>query len=352
MTTFRYRAYNLFQATERSDTWSSVYFFRREIRTILALVPKASLIVLVRLRWRHDTDEILLEASRRQVRVLFDIDDLVFDINQIKLVTNTLNVSFDEQAAYDRWFAEISRLQYTASKAGGFITSTDFLGERLAKKFNRPYKVIPNGINREQRAISKTYSEKKLRKKPSKPFVIGYFSGTPTHVNDFGVISHELLHLLARYEDTELLVVGYMDFPREFLPLIDKKRVRLLPPVNFLQLQRLIAGVDVNVIPLVENAFTSSKSELKFFEAALVHTLSIASPLPVYKKHIQSGVNGFLARPGQWYPTLERIYLGEVDAVTMAKEAHQYALAHFYGENYLHRIETCYSFFHSHKQGE
>ena len=53
-------------------------------------------------------------------------------------------------------------------------------------------------------------------------------------------------------------------------------------------------------MPLQFNAFTNSKSELKFFEAAAVGTLSIASPSQVYSRTIRHGDNGYIAQAHQW----------------------------------------------------
>ncbi len=59
-----------------------------------------------------------------------------------------------------------------------------------------------------------------------------------------------------------------MEFPEEMQPFIEEGRITFAPFVDFVELQRLIAEVDVNIFPLVQNTFTNCKSQLKFFEAA------------------------------------------------------------------------------------
>ena len=53
-------------------------------------------------------------------------------------------------------------------------------------------------------------------------------------------------------------------------------------------------------MPLQYNAFTNCKSELKYFEAAVVGTQTIASPMFTYARAIRHGENGYLAQAHQW----------------------------------------------------
>jgi hypothetical protein len=58
------------------------------------------------------------------------------------------------------------------------------------------------------------------------------------------------------------------------------------------------------VAPLQDNAFTHCKSELKYFEAAAVGTVTVASPTHAFAKAIQDGRNGYLAKSFEWTPKL------------------------------------------------
>jgi glycosyltransferase involved in cell wall biosynthesis len=63
-----------------------------------------------------------------------------------------------------------------------------------------------------------------------------------------------------------------------------------------------LARFDINLAPLeVDNPYCEAKSELKFFEAALVIVPTIASPTHPFKSAIRDGQNGFLASTqGEW----------------------------------------------------
>lgn len=343
--TFRYRGYNILRATEKSSKWQSVYFFLNEIDKILEYLPIVDLLVVIRVKWIHNIDQIIYRAKEQKVKVLFDVDDLIFDINYLNMVTNTLNVNFSGERDYEFWFAHIGRIGYTASKADGFITTNKFLGERLKEKYNKPYNIIINSLNSEQINASEKLVSIKKKQKSKRPFTIGYFSGTPSHINDFKTVYLEIIELLNEFQDMQLNVVGFMDFPKEMKSLIDSKRVKFTPLVDFVELQRLIAQVDINIVPLVNNTFTNCKSELKFFEAAIVDTVTLATPTFTYKNSITDGVNGFLCNPGQWYEKIKRIYLEDIKCDTIIKNAHAYAIDNYYGSDFIKMIENCYDSF-------
>lgn len=338
------------QQTYQSDKWQSVYFFMNEIDTILELLPMVHLVVVIRIKWAHMLDKILSRARADGKKVLFDLDDFVFSIDHFGLVTNTLNVHFGSEQDYDFWFAYISRIGLSASKADGFITTNNFLGEQLVKKFRKPYHVIKNALNQEQLAVSAACVRDKARQLAQRTtnelFTIGYFSGTPSHINDFMEVAPELAMLLEKYPSMRLKVVGFMEFPLLIEEAIRRGQVLFTPLVDFLELQRLIAEVDVNIVPLVDNTFSNCKSELKFFEAAIVDTPTIATPIYTYASCIEDGINGFLCRPGQWFQTIERIYNKEVDISAINQKAHEYVLEEYSGNAFTKEIEESYDAFY------
>ena len=63
-----------------------------------------------------------------------------------------------------------------------------------------------------------------------------------------------------------------------------------------MNLQRLIAEVEINISPLQNNLFTNCKSELKYFEAAIAGTITVATPTYAFSRAIVDGENGFLAK--------------------------------------------------------
>ena len=136
-----------------------------------------------------------------------------------------------------------------------------------------------------------------------------------------------------------------MKFSEQVEQMIEDKKISYLPMMNFKDLQREIAKVDVNIAPLVINDFTNCKSELKFFEAGAVETTTIASPTYTFKQAIRDGENGFLAQPGEWYDKLKYLYNHPEENRKIAKQARKDALKHYYGIEFLQEVEKVYDEF-------
>ena len=93
------------------------------------------------------------------------------------------------------------------------------------------------------------------------------------------------------------------------------------------------------------NDFTNCKSELKFFEAGLVETTTIASPTCTFKKAIIDGENGFLAEADEWYDKLEYLHNHPKKNKEIAEAAREYALKHYTGKEFLKEVEGAYDYF-------
>ena len=88
--------------------------------------------------------------------------------------------------------------------------------------------------------------------------------------------------------------------------------------------------MDINLIPLVINPFTEGKSDLKYYESALVEVPSVASPTVVYQSCIEPGSNGFLARTSDdWYAALRDLIVDSELRRRMGKRAYQHAIEHY-----------------------
>jgi len=337
--TFRYLCYNPYQYTRAGIVWKCHYFYSYEYETILAYIEKVQLVILCRIGWTIHIQEIINRAHDLHKPVIYQVDDMVYSLDELYTVTSTIHTFEDNEAFYDFWFAGIGRKQCAAQQADGFITTNDFLGLKISTVFRKPYAVIHNALNLEQIAVSEKYFDIKKREVFQKPFTIGYFSGSPSHINDFRSIATEIYALLKQYDDMNLLVVGFMEFPGFMKDLIEEGRIQFKPLVDFLELQRLTAEVDVNIVPLIDNEFTNCKSELKFFEAGIVGTITCAAPTYTYTRAIRNGVNGFLCQAGDWYKTIENIYLGNIDP-KIVRNARNDALKNYSGSHILSEIEN------------
>ena len=336
---FRYRCNNLVETMEKSG-WSVVWFLRSEIDRVS--FDGVSLVVVVRQTDKNgDFSEFIKRVNGANIEVLFDLDDLIFDYRDLPLLmkaTNSKNVAY--------WMGYTWGIRRIAKRVDGFTCTNEFLAEKLRRSFGKPVKVIRNSLNKEQiEVLGRVVKKKKMRKSIDDEFVIGYFSGSPTHVKDFALVEPELIRFLDNYKNVKLRIVGYMKLSSKMQELVESGRVEVMELVDYLRLQELMGEVDVNIAPLVINDFTNCKSELKFFEAAVVETTTIASPNYSFKKAIVDGENGFLAKPGEWYDKLEYLYEHPNENRKIALAAKEYALKHYYGKEFLKEVEAAYDYF-------
>lgn len=329
--TFRYRAYNMAQVLNEQDgdAVSASYFFLSDRERFDEIADAADLLVICRSRYCHEISGLVSRFRARGKRVLFDVDDLVFDTDYAHLVVATLGLDLGHKGLWDDWFAMIARMGQTLKLCDGAITTNEFLAGKLADFSGLPIKVVPNFMNREQLAVAEQAYEQKVRNNfaSDDKVCLGYFSGSPSHRLDYAIVEPALVEVMSRRPDVELTVVGYIEASpamRNF-----STRIRQQPFHDYVNLQRLLASVEFNLMPLQSNAFTDCKSELKYFEAASVGTLSIASPSFTYCRAISDGVNGYLSKAHEWVETIIRA-LDNLDSYgRMADEARRDALQKF-----------------------
>lgn len=342
--TFRYACYNVCQYSRDSEVYGSHYFFADECETVGKFLDNIDLLIFCRTKWRIPYGKLLSDAKAKGIKIVMQIDDLVCSTDYVGYL---LEANLDHKGSdyiYDVWFANVVRLEWIAKEVDGFIVTNDYLGERIKEKFKKDYAVIRNSLNHEQVTVSKKLLEKGGNK-DDKKFVIGYFSGSPTHKKDLEIIIEDIQKLLDTYDDVTFMIVGFMDLPRALQKYVKEKRIVFKPLVDYLELQYLISQVDVNVVPLVDNMFTNCKSELKFFEAAVAGTITVATPTYTYKNCIADKEDGFLCEKGEWYQVIADIHDGKYDLDDMLKKAKSKALNRYAGKAVVDEIEQTYAKF-------
>jgi glycosyltransferase involved in cell wall biosynthesis len=156
---------------------------------------------------------------------------------------------------------------------------------------------------------------------------IGYFSGSATHQRDFAACEPALLAVMERRPEVRLRLVGYLDLGAAWQRFAGRvERIGFQSPPDLL---RRIAETDLNLAPLeLGNPFCEAKSELKFFEAALVGVPTVASATEPFAAAIEDGVSGFLARDeSDWSRALEALLASPERRRAMGAAARARALA-------------------------
>jgi len=280
---------------------------------------------------------LITRARSLGCTTIFDCDDLVFDTDYTHLILNTLDQRL-YHGAWDHWYAYIGRIGATAKLCDRAIVTNEYLAQRMAEFVpGRDIRVIPNFLNQEQLRLSRRIHAAKREGgwRGDGRIHVGYFSGTPTHNKDFAIVAGALANLFAQDRRLVLRLVGFMD-PLEVLTRFGD-RIERHSLQDFLNLQRLIGSTELNLVPLQDNIFTNCKSELKYFEAAIAGTVTLASPTHVFRAAIDDGTNGYLVNSTDWEAKIAHAIDAADAYAPMAEAAAAHAEAS-YGADHMNAL--------------
>lgn len=314
--TFRYRVYNMVQALEAgANRMVASYFCRSDLAAMDEIVEACDAIVLCRTSYDDAVNRFIGKAKGRRRRLLFDIDDLVFDARYAPLLIHALDENPNDNRIWEHWFSICARLGTTLQACDYAIVTNDYLAARLRECHDIPTSIIPNFLNLEQVTISDAICAEKRRSGFARDGKIhlGYFSGTATHNRDFALIVDALRRLLREDRRIVVRLAGHLPVPeglREFETRVERHAFR-----DFINLQTLIGSTEINLVPLQDTVFSHCKSDLKFFEAAAAGTLTVASPTEVFRRSISDGVDSYLANSFEWAEKICRVVdkVGAID---------------------------------------
>lgn len=321
--TFRYRIYNMIQALRAGSTGiAASHFHLADLRYEDHILDGCDALVISRARYSDKINRLITKAKSRGRTVFFDTDDLIFDTRYAHLIMNTIGHDASDIETIDMWFAHISRMGETLRMCDHAIVTNEFLADRVREFNAMPVSVIPNFVNLEQWTVSDAIYEHKLKTgfAHDGKIHVGYFSGSPTHSRDLELIADTLARLLLQEPRMVLRLAGFVPLP----PSLQKQTQRIEQHSfqDFVNLQRLVGSTQLNLVPLQDNIFTHCKSELKYFEAAAVGTLTIASPTYTYRQSIRDGENGYLAHALEWELKIKQALASYDEQAETVRRAH------------------------------
>lgn len=296
--TNRYRGYNMKEYLGLVGITSEIIGIE-EIDARLSWALRFDIVVVHRVPMNNILDAFIKKCNELRIPVVFDLDDYIFDVSLLDRIDEIRRMNPSDR---NKWVRHVRECGNTLDACDYFVGTTEYLADKVRKLGKKAF-VIRNGLNETQ----VNESSRALREITRDPAVIkiGYFSGTKTHQKDFEVVSSALVRILEEYNNVMLSIGGFLELDHRFNAF--STRVERLPYVDWKELPFNIAKVDINMAPLEpDNPFCEAKSELKYFEAALLKIPTIASPTEAYKWAIRSGENGLLASTEEeWYRSLK-----------------------------------------------
>ena len=306
-----------------------------EVSARLAEIQAAAILVIWRAPWNDNIAAAIDAARESRVRIVFDVDDLMIDPDIAK--TSVIDGIRSQFLTEKQVRSHYSLLRQTMLAADICFTTTTELAFHLrwAKKTTH---VLPNGFDQAAHDLSRAVSRKWRRNRTDKLIRIGYAGGSRTHQRDLGLAIEPVAQLLRenpacrlvlfRTPDGQIPLIDIEEFPA-LRGLEDRIEWRSLQPLASLPLE--MARFDVNLAPLeYGNPFCEAKSELKFFEAALVGVPTIASPTGPFRRAIDHGKTGYLAATANdWYVYLKQLTEDVALRDRIAHDAYHAVLAAF-----------------------
>ncbi len=296
----RYRAHLPAEALATLGVSSQVLHYRDPRVCQAAATADAVVFYRVPATWQALDLVEAIRARRRSVPILYDVDDLVVDPG---LRGSVHGLEGMPEAEVELWWHGVARYRTMLEATDGYIGSTNGLCQAIGQLTGMPTYRYVNGAGAHLGQISE---QALARPREPGPLRIGYFSGTTTHDADWALVAPVVADLVRRRGDVELWLGGPVTLGPDFAGL--DHAVHRLPMMDWTRLPARLRQVDVNLAPLVpDSVFNEAKSAIKWLEAALVATPTVASPTEPFREAIDDGLTGVLAGPQDWGPALERL---------------------------------------------
>ncbi len=278
-------------------------------------VKYAHLFVFFRCPHTDTIEEFIKLAKQLNKTVLFDIDDLVVDTVYTDTIKYLDEMSKEDRALYDDG---VNRMGRTLKLCEGAITTTERLAAELGK-------YVPEVFINRNTASERMYelSEEAHIEREDDEVRIGYFSGSITHNDDFKLALSAIVKILDKYTNARLYIVGELELPEELKNY--EAQVVVSPFMDWQELPKLIASVDINIAPLEQSIFNEAKSENKWVEAALVKVVTAASNTGAFARMIEDGVTGVLCEDDGWFEALDKLASDKEYRTKLAYNAYNYA---------------------------
>ena len=249
-------------------------------------------IVIHRKPWDIHAQNLIVRAHKAEVKIGFDVDDLVFEASEIPFVRGYYGLTPGERQQYERGVLGYREMMIRVD----FVTVSTHSLACYASRYCANVFVVPNMINRRR------WKERYSPKNPSRKVSIGYFSGTRSHEKDVAMVEHVLMNLLQKHGELSVHLGGLVSVDPQF-EAHDRVLRHAMGP--FSKLPGLVRNADINICPLERSPFCDAKSNAKYLEACLAGIPSVVSDSPAYEC-VTDSQTGLRARTSnEWMKKLE-----------------------------------------------
>ncbi|WP_321365637.1 glycosyltransferase [uncultured Celeribacter sp.] len=264
------------------------------------LLQDATHLILYRVLMGKALSEVLYEARRLGIPVLYDIDDPLFSISayatyeNMKALPERLAVHFMDEAP---------KYALAMNACDMVSVSTPRLAEFARRYVMRPVVVRRNFADRSTLAACPAPESTPAE---AGVFRMGFATGSQGHEMDLAVVADALAEFLSRAPGRKLMLIGQVNqkfIPEDLLPYCEFE-----PFTDYETYLAVLAKCDVVLLPLTDDMFNQSKSAVRALDAAAVARPVIASDVSDQKHFVLDGKTGILVSQGQsWLTALEQM---------------------------------------------
>ncbi|MET0402448.1 MAG: class I SAM-dependent methyltransferase [Cystobacter sp.] len=296
-----------------------------------AALPFHGLVIFYRVPAFPSVVGLIEEVKRMRLPNFFDVDDLIFDVEEYRSNSNLKSLP---KAEYDLLLDGAHLYRKALSLCDHAIASTPTIAERMREVNGGSIYIVENSLDR---GILELADELERRPPPvdAGTLTIGYGSGTRTHDADFTRVSDALLRVLDRYPQVRLAIHGFLELPSGFERFSDRLfRIPFLAADDYL---RALSSWQISIAPLEDTVFNDAKSNIKFIEASIFKVPTVASGSGPFREGIEHGRTGMIATTSEeWFTALSRLVedaelrrgMGEAARRSVLERYHPEVMAH------------------------
>jgi glycosyltransferase involved in cell wall biosynthesis len=224
-------------------------------------------------------------------RIVMDFDDNVFKISPLSghykdYGTENVRIKMIDGSEHDLWKDGVNGFDLALNRSrldnvkevvsmADMVTVTTPILAGVFREFNDNVRILPNCVDLNE--------WKKLPLEKNDSSIRLYWGGGMSHWEDLLLIRDTLKRICEKYENVKIVMLGWM--PEGFEETFPG-RVEFHPWSNFYAYSYKYAslGVDIALIPLVDNEFNRCKSCIKWIEASSLEIPSVVSYVSPYKE--------------------------------------------------------------------
>jgi glycosyltransferase involved in cell wall biosynthesis/uncharacterized protein YbaR (Trm112 family) len=328
----RYRVLDFIEAAAANDVAAS-WVRADDLSGRHDELAKHDIAIFWRVAWTDEVGAAIAHLRYCGRKIVFDIDDLMTEPNLAR--RNLIDGIRTQSLTEDGVRSHYERVRRTMLAADACMATTEELALYMRGAGKTTY-VVSNGFN--QAILERSRAAVRARRAESHDGLvrIGYAGGSRTHQRDFKACVAGVAQILREVPQARLVLfrsnAGPLTDPAEFSELAGlDSQIEWRAAVPLHELPDEMARFDVNLAPLeFGNAYCEAKSELKFFEAALVEVPTIASPTGPFRRAMDHGRTGFLAASADdWLIYLRRLVADSALRGAVGKAAYLSALGRF-----------------------